>query len=152
MPRNHRLEYLRRARVTVHAHLARLEPLVAGYHAKLAEIEAEIQEHDPQLRLQPRKYKPNPIFARRELPRLALTVLREAGEPLPIRVITVRVLAAKGIAMPDPTLRRRTRNRLRTMFAALDRRGVTVRIGDGNAARRGLSGHCYRVAPITEAL
>jgi hypothetical protein len=34
-----------------------------------------------------RTYQPNPYFMRGELPRVALAILREAGEPLPIRVI-----------------------------------------------------------------
>jgi hypothetical protein len=62
--------------VTVHGHIARLEPLLAGYVAKLAEIEAEIQELAPELWLNPRRYKPDPVFARGELTRFALTVLR----------------------------------------------------------------------------
>jgi len=42
MPRNERLCYLRKVRFTVQSHLARIEPLVADYQAKLAAIEAEI--------------------------------------------------------------------------------------------------------------
>jgi hypothetical protein len=50
----------------------------------------------PELELPPRFRKPNPVFARGELPRLALAILREAGEPLPIAAIAVRALKAKG--------------------------------------------------------
>jgi len=141
---NERLCRLRAARIAVHKNLARLEPEIARARARLAAIEAEMHAIEPQLWLQPRRYKPNPIFARGELPRLALAVLREAGEPLPIRVIAVRVLAAKGITLPEPAIRKRVRMRLRTMFVALDKRGVTVRVGEGNAARRGLAAGSYQ--------
>jgi hypothetical protein len=134
------LANLRRARVRVHGQLNKLEPMVEGYRAKLADIEARIQAIAPDLFIQPRRYKPNPIFARGELTRFALAVLREAGEPLPIRTIAVRVLAMKGVALPDPTVRKRTRSKLRCAFIALDRRGVTVRIGEGNESQRGLAG------------
>jgi hypothetical protein len=48
--------------------------------------------------------------------RLALEVLREANEPLPIRTVVVRAPKAKGVAWPDPALRRRTRTKLREAF------------------------------------
>jgi hypothetical protein len=132
------LANLRRARVRVHAQLNKLEPMVEGYRAKLAVLEARIQAIAPDLFIQPRRYKPNPIFARGELTRFALAVLREAGEPLPIRTIAARVLAMKGVALAEPAVRRRTRAKLRNAFIALDKRGVTVRIGDGNESRRAL--------------
>jgi hypothetical protein len=130
---------LRRARLRVHHHLANLEPMVEGYRAKLAKIEARIQEIAPEFWLSPRFHKPNSIFRRGELTRFALDVLREAGEPLPIRVIAVRALAIKGIDFPDAKARHLTRKRLRAVFLALDKRGVTVRVGEGMEARRGLA-------------
>jgi hypothetical protein len=133
------LTKLRRKRSRIHRVLDRLEPLLAGYRAKLADTEARIHELAPELALQSRHRRPNPIFARGELTRLALDVLREAGEPLPVAVIAVRALARKGIALPDPTLRRRTRHRLRQMFAVLGKRGVTVRVGSGKGSRRGIA-------------
>ena len=57
---------------------------MAGYHAKLAEVNAAIQAIDPQLWMPPRTYQRGTIFARNELPRLALAAMREAGEPLPV--------------------------------------------------------------------
>jgi len=132
------LEKLRRTRSQIHRQLAKPEPLVTDYRAKLAEVEAGIRAIAPELDL-PRRFRdPNPIFRRGELPRVAMAVLREAEGPLPIRAIAVRALAMKGIALPDRMLRRRTRHRLRIILAAFDRRGVTVRVGDGNGAARGL--------------
>jgi hypothetical protein len=113
--------------------------LLARLRAKLVETEAAIQALAPELPLTARRHTPNPIFARGEMNRMALDVLRRAGEPLPIRVIAVRMLAAKGIALPDPATRRHLRKRLRIGFTAMDRRGVTVRVGDGCEARRTLA-------------
>ena len=56
------LQSLRRKRRRICANLAKLEPLVADYHAKLASVEAAILAIDPQLWLPPRRYKPNPVF------------------------------------------------------------------------------------------
>jgi hypothetical protein len=70
---------------------------------------------------------------------LALGVLRETCEPLPIRVIAVRMLAMKGVILPGPTLRHEVRKRVRIMFANLDRRGVTARVGDGREAKRAIA-------------
>lgn len=129
---------LRRARIRVHKHLLKLEPLADGYRAKLVELESRIMEIAPELFLSPRFHAPCPMFPRGSLTRLAMDVLREAEEPLPIRVIAVRMLAAKGIILPDPHMRHLLRKRLRMVFIALDKRGVTVRIGKGMGTRRGL--------------
>ncbi len=132
------LTKLRRARARVHMNLRKLEPLIAGYYLKAAELEARIQALAPELLLPPRRYRPNPVFARGELPRLAMDILRAAGEPLPTREIAVRALAAKGVALPDRRIMKLTRMRLGQLFSALQKRGVTVRVGSGRDGKRGL--------------
>jgi len=57
---------------------------------------------------------------------LALTVLREAGEPMRVSAIVDRVPAMKAIDNAKPWLRKQIRHQLRCMFAQLDKRGVTV--------------------------
>jgi hypothetical protein len=91
---------LRRARIRIHRQLE--EPLLAAYHFKLAHVEAQIQALAPGLLLptRHRTYQPNPYLMRGELPRVALAILREAGEPLPIRVIAARALARKDCRTP----------------------------------------------------
>ena len=133
------LQSLRRKRRRICAKLAKLEPLVADYHAKLATVEAAILAIDPQLWLPPRRYKPNPVFARGELPRLAMAIMRAEGRPLPVAVIARRCLAAKGEAMPVPRLVKVTKNRLHNLLLAWDGRGLTVKVGSGMATRRGLA-------------
>ena len=84
------LKKLRAKRIRIHRQLDKLEPLLASYRTKLAEVEAAIQALAPALPLptRHRTYQPNPYFARGELPRIATAVLREAGEPLPASVWT----------------------------------------------------------------
>jgi hypothetical protein len=73
------LANLRRARSRAHFALKQAEMQVESYAYKVAEIEAAIQAIAPDLNLPPRFYKPNPVFARNELPRLAIDILRHAG-------------------------------------------------------------------------
>lgn len=69
------LTRLRRKRSRVHQALDRLEPMVIDYKAKLVELENATQALAPELHLHPRRYKPNPVFAKEELLQLALNSL-----------------------------------------------------------------------------
>ena len=64
-----------------HFALKQAETLAQNYRDKLADIEALIQAIAPDLQLPSRSCRPNPIFARGELRRLAIDMLREAGTP-----------------------------------------------------------------------
>lgn len=136
---NQYLARLRLARVRTNQNIARLTAALANQRERLAGIEAAIHDLEPELRLPAPTRKPNPVFARGELPRLALSILREAGEPLPVSVIAVRALAAKGIDLPSPRIRRMAKSRLRAIFGALGKRGIVCSVGTGNDARRGLA-------------
>jgi hypothetical protein len=127
---------LRRKRVRVRQAILSLKTQLAGYHAKLADLQAQIDAISPELDLPQRPRKWHSVFGHGEWTRLVLTVLREAGEPLSIQGIVVRMLAMKGITLPDPTLQKDVRKRLRIAFAAMDKRGVTVRVEDGRESRR----------------
>jgi hypothetical protein len=74
--RDSELTKLRRKRQRIHRQLDKLEPLLAGYHGMLRDTEARILELAPELNLRMRTYLPNPIFARGELRRLALDIVR----------------------------------------------------------------------------
>jgi hypothetical protein len=89
-----------------------LEIQLAGYQTKLADLQAQIDAISPELDLPQRPRKRHNVFGHGEWTRLALAVLREAGEPLSIRGTVVRMLAMEEIALPDPTLWRSVRNRL----------------------------------------
>lgn len=62
------LQSLRRKHRCICANLAKLEPMVADYHAKLTKVEAAILAIDPQLWLPPRRYKPNRCSSGRSCP------------------------------------------------------------------------------------
>lgn len=65
-------------------------------------------------------------------------MLRAAGEPLGVAEIAARVLAAKGLPLPPPRIRKVTRTRLRAVFTALGKRGVVRTVGAGQEAKREL--------------
>jgi hypothetical protein len=71
------------ALIDIHWQLHKLEPMVAGYKAKLADIEARISAVAPDFRFPPRRHMPNPHFSRGELPRLVLDIMRETQGPSP---------------------------------------------------------------------
>ncbi len=75
---------------------------------------------------------------RGELPRLALTIVREAGEPLATRTIAARALARKGIT-PDRRAMKRRRMQLQKLFAEWQGCGGIVKARSGKEAKRGLS-------------
>jgi hypothetical protein len=127
---------LRRARTRVHAQLRKLEPLVAGYHAKLADIECRIADIAPDFQFPPRRRHPNPHFARGELPRLVLDIMRETKGPIAVRAIAVEALARKGCPLPGPGTMRRTRIRVFHALARWQARGLVVSVGSGKGTRR----------------
>jgi hypothetical protein len=129
------LTRLRRQRRRVIAQLAKLEPLAASYRDKLARIEARIQELDPQLWMPPRHYRPNPVFARGELPRIAMAIMREEGAPLATITIAMRALARKGVTQPGPGLRRLICIRLVQTLGKWAKRGLVRRVGRNKATR-----------------
>lgn len=134
------LTKLRRARARVHHQINLLEPLLDGYRAKLADLEAQIHALAPELNLPPRRYKPNPYFVRGELPRLVLAILRDAGQPLSTREIAVRALATKGVTLPDRRALKLTRLRVCQACIRFQERGITGRVGSGNRGKRVLCG------------
>jgi len=132
------LRNLRRVRVYTHKQIDRLQPKLDRLKARLAEVEAEIQAIAPELLLPPRRHKPNPVFARGDFTRTLYAVLREAGEPLPMRTIAIRMLALKGLDMPEKAIRERTFYRASTTLSALRGQGRVVMSGTPNNRRWGL--------------
>lgn len=123
MPQNVELANLKRCRIYTHKQIDKLQPRLDKLNANLAEVEARIQEIAPELRLSPRRYKPNPIFARGEFTRMVLEVLRDANGPMSMRAIAIQMLARKGHTMPDRETRERTFYRASTTLSVLRGRG-----------------------------
>lgn len=132
------LRNLREKRRYLHRQLDRWEPLLARLRANLAETEAAILAVAPHLRLPPRRYAPNPYFARGELPRLMLRIMREADRPVSVREVAAAALATKGIAEPDRDAMHLTRKRVQQAFVRFGHRGVVRSVGRGREGRREL--------------
>jgi hypothetical protein len=81
-----------------------------------------------------------PLRVRRaDLPRVALAILREVGDPLPIRVIAAQALARKDCHAPTRRIFKMTRVRLQQLFGQLEKKGITSTAwGRGGGTRRGL--------------
>ena len=123
------LARLRRVRARARFSVEQAEAMLATHREKLDRLEAAIRDLAPELDLPIPPRRPNPVFARAEIRSFALTVLREAAEPLPIGVIVVRTLALKGITLPDPTLRADMQRRLAYALCMIRDRGVVKLVG-----------------------
>jgi hypothetical protein len=128
---------LYRARFRVYRQLAKLEPQVASYRARLADLEARIQAMDGQLWIEPPRRHVNPYFKPGELPRIAMTLLKEAGGPVSVSYLAVQALAKKGCLYPGPGIRKKTRIRISHNLTAWSKRGLVVKLGRWKETR-----HC----------
>jgi hypothetical protein len=120
--KNSDLANLHRARSRWHWAVNQAAELAQDYRDKLADLEISIQATVPDLKLPPRFHRSNPYFARGELRRPAIDVLREAQRRLAIREMALAALRAKGVRFPDPRTVRITRTRLCDTFAKLEAR------------------------------
>ena len=134
--RDNDITKLRRKRARIHAQLRKLEPLIAHQYEELWQVERAIQAVAPELDLPPRKREPHPYFARRELARLVMDIMREASGPMPVRAIAARALAMKGCSLPDRRMMKRTRTLVSQTMAKWAERGLVVTVGKGKDTRR----------------
>jgi hypothetical protein len=132
------LTKLRQARIRCRKAIFNTEKLLEGYQAKLTGLDAAIREIAPELDLTYYRRNPNPFFKPRELPRLTLEVMKDAGEPLRSRVMVVRILARKGEELPAPELRKFTQHRLSAVLSVMQTRGVVRMTGNKREAWWGL--------------
>jgi hypothetical protein len=96
---------------------------------------------DPEILRPKRAYRRNRYFARNELFRLCLGVLRTAGgEPLSTDDIAGRVIKAKGFDTGDAILRSAIREQVGSTVKRLHHTGATENIGAGRASKWKLAG------------
>jgi hypothetical protein len=108
---------------------------------------------DPETIRPKRAYRRNRYFARNELSRLCLGVLRTAaGELLSTDEIAGRVIAAKGFDAGDAMLRAAIRDQIGSIIKRLQRQGVVNRVGNGRAARWGTAGVDTIIGPAHQNL
>jgi hypothetical protein len=91
---------------------------------------------DPETIRPKRAYRRNRYFARNELSRLCLGVLRTAaGEPLSTDEIAGQVIAAKGLDAGDAILRAAIREQISSTVKRLHRDGAVENTGAGRASK-----------------
>jgi hypothetical protein len=96
---------------------------------------------DPDTIRPKRAYRRNRYFARNELSRLCLGVLRTAeGELLNTDDIASRVIAAKGFDVGDAILRAAIREQVGSTVKRLHRNGAVENVGAGRASKWKLAG------------
>lgn len=91
---------------------------------------------DPEMIRPKRAYRRNRYFARNELSRLCLGVLRiAAGQPMSLDDIVGQVIATKGFDVADGILRAAIRDQVGDIVKRLHRRSEVEKIGRGRAIR-----------------
>jgi hypothetical protein len=92
-------------------------------------------DRDPD-EIKPRRvYRRTRYFARNELTRLCMDVLRDAPGLITTDEIAAQVIAAKGFDTADATLRTSIRDQLLTVVRAARKRGMVEQIGLGRGVR-----------------
>ena len=100
-----------------------------------------VADLDPETIRPKRAYRRNRYFARNELSRLCLGVLRfAAGEPLITDDLAGRVIVAKGFGVTDSMLRAAIRDQVGSIVKRLHWRGEIENIGSGRASKWKLAG------------
>jgi hypothetical protein len=115
------------------------------YRADLTHIDGVLRvlaaDLDPETMRPKRVYRRNRYFARNELSRLCLGVLRTAaGELLSTDDIAGRVIAAKGFDPGDTILRTAIREQVGSTVKRLHRGGAIENVGAGRASKWKLAG------------
>jgi hypothetical protein len=123
------------------------------YRADLTHIDGVLRvlatDLDPGTLRPKRAYRRNRYFARNELSRLCLDVLRTAAGELSTDDIAGWVIAVKGFDTGDSALRAAIRQQVGSIVKRLHRRGTAEPIGRGRAARWRLADIDH--APVKEA-
>jgi hypothetical protein len=122
----------------------KLQRQLDQYRADLTHIDGALRvlatDLDPETIRPKRLYRRNRYFARNELSRLCLGVLRTAaGEPLSTDDIAGRVIAAKGFDAGDAILRAAIREQVGSTVKRLNRDGAIENIGARRASKWKLS-------------
>jgi hypothetical protein len=117
------------------------------YRADLTHIDGALRvlatDLDPETIRPTRAYRRNRYFARNELSRLCVGVLRTAaGELLSTDDITGRVIGAKGFDTGDAILRASIREQVGSIVKRLHRNGAVENIGAGRASKWKLAADC----------
>lgn len=126
---------------------AEIAGMIAELEQELDQCRADLTHIDGALRLlstdldpttippRQRRYKRTHYFARNELSRLCMEMLRlAAGEPLTAEEITLRIMTAKGLDARDARLRATARVQVGAVLKRLNRKQIATPSGKGVGA------------------
>src|SRR6266478_1094564 len=140
----HVITALREKRAIVAGLIEKLERKLEQHRADLTHIDGVLRlfqpDRDPDEIKPKRTYRRTRYFARNELARLCMDVLRDATDLITTDEIAARVIAAKGFEAADSTLRAAIRDQLLTVLRAARKRGTVEQMGLGRGVRWKFSG------------
>ena len=135
----HVISALREKRALVAGLIEKLERKLEQHRADLTHIDGVLRlfqpDRDPAEIKPKRTYRRTRYFARNELARLCMDVLRDAPGLITTDEIAAQVIAAKGFEMADATLRASIRDQLLTVLRVARRRGTVEQMGLGRGVR-----------------
>ena len=135
----HVIPVLRTKRAEISGHILDLEKRINRLRANLANIDAAIRILSPGMEpgaIPPKRaYKRTQYFARNELARTALDIMRKAPGPLSAREIAVAIMKAKGLAMGDDRLCATVADMLLVALRSLAKRQAVAKTGTSRNAQ-----------------
>jgi len=130
---------LRAKRAEISGQIADLEKRIGRLRADLANLDAAIllvaPSADPTAIKPKRAYKRTQYFARNELSRLALDIMRKASGPMAAREIAVAAMRAKSLPMNSDALCATVTDMLLVALRSLVKRKSVVKTGVSRDAR-----------------
>jgi hypothetical protein len=123
---------LRRKRARIAGEIIAAQRALDRRREDLAQIDAVLRifaaDCDPEMIPAIRPSSHGLFFSHGQLPRLCLTVLREAGGPKSFGQIADQVAAIKGLLIADGHVRKHVRDTIRATLVRMERRGIVRRI------------------------
>ena len=140
MAETHVVTALRAKRAEISGHIHDLERKLARHRASLAAIDATIRLYAPELNpdsIPPKRtYRRTRYFAKGELARRILSVLREAsGKPMTTVAITCAIVADKGFPVGEGALSEAVSDMALTVLRRLSKRETVTKSGTSRNAQ-----------------
>ncbi len=144
MAEPHVVSALRAKRAEISGHVHDLERKLARHRASLAAIDATIRLYAPELdpdSIQPKRtYRRTRYFAKGELSRRVVSVLRQAdGKPMTTAAITSAIVADKGFPVGEGALSEAITDMVLTVLRRLCKRETVAKSGTTRNAQWALA-------------
>ena len=144
MPESHVVSALRAKRAEISGHVHDLERKLARHRASLAALDATIRLYAPELNpdsIPPKRtYRRTRYFAKGELSRLILSVLRQAsGKPMTTAAITTAIVTDKGFPIGEGALSEAVTDMVLTVLRRLSKRETVAKSGVSRNAQWALA-------------